>query len=45
MWRMKKRLIGSCVFINKKVEISQGSVRCQVHEMWGQVRPTQCREL
>jgi hypothetical protein len=44
MWRMKKKLTGSCVFLNKKVEISQGSVRCQVHEMWGQVTKKSCPE-
>ena len=38
MWRVKKNLVGTCVFLNKKVEFSQGTLRCQVYEMWGQVR-------
>jgi hypothetical protein len=37
MWRVKKSLVGTCVFLNKKVEFSQGTLRCQVYEMWGQV--------
>lgn len=37
MGRVKRKLIDNCVFINKKIEISQGAIRCQVHEMWGQV--------
>ena len=37
MWRVKNNLVGSCVFVNKKIEFSQGTLRCQVSEMWAQV--------
>jgi hypothetical protein len=36
MWRLKKSLADTCVYLNKKVDLCQGQVRCQVNEMWGQ---------
>ncbi|KAK2714585.1 GATOR complex protein Iml1-like isoform X3 [Artemia franciscana] len=33
MWRLNQNLIGSAVYINKKIEFCQ-LVRCQVNEMW-----------
>ena len=37
MWRFKNGLLGCCVVINKKIEYAQGTIRCQVSEMWAQV--------
>ncbi len=37
MWRIKAQLVGSIVYINKKVDLCAGVVRCQVQEMWGNV--------
>ena len=34
MWRIKKKLVNTCVFLNKKVEICGGSIRCYINEMW-----------
>ncbi|XP_054266200.1 GATOR complex protein Iml1 isoform X3 [Macrosteles quadrilineatus] len=34
MWRLKKSLVNTCVYLNKKIEFCGGSVRCQVYEMW-----------
>ncbi|KAJ9573995.1 hypothetical protein L9F63_008625, partial [Diploptera punctata] len=36
MWRLKKSLVNSCVYLNKKIEFCGGSIRCQVYEMWSQ---------
>lgn len=36
MWRQNKKLVDTCVFLNKKVDLCNGHVRCQVNEMWGQ---------
>ncbi|XP_050666491.1 GATOR complex protein Iml1 isoform X3 [Leptidea sinapis] len=36
MWRLKNHLIGSCVYLNKKIEYCGGVIRCQVYEMWSQ---------
>jgi len=35
MWRLKKSLIDSVVFLKKKIGFSKDSVRCDVSEMWG----------
>ncbi|KAL1140271.1 hypothetical protein AAG570_000203, partial [Ranatra chinensis] len=34
MWRLKKSLVNTCVYLNKKLEFCGGSARCQVYEMW-----------
>ena len=34
MWRIKKKLVNSCVFLNKKIELCGGSIRCYINEMW-----------
>ena len=36
MWRLANSLHDTCVYLNKKVELCQGQVRCQVNEMWSQ---------
>ncbi|XP_032513466.1 GATOR complex protein Iml1 isoform X2 [Danaus plexippus] len=36
MWRLKNHLVGTCVYLNKKIEYCGGAVRCQVYEMWSQ---------
>ena len=35
MWRLKKSLIDSVVYIKKKIGFCKDSVRCDVSEMWG----------
>ena len=35
MWRLKKSLIDSVVFLKKKICFGKDSVRCDVSEMWG----------
>ena len=35
MWRLKKTLVDSVVFLKKKIGFSKDSVRCDVSEMWG----------
>ncbi|XP_067132327.1 GATOR complex protein Iml1 isoform X2 [Centruroides vittatus] len=40
MWRIKKCLINTCVYINKKIEFY--SIRCQVFEMWSQGERVSC---
>ncbi|OTF73684.1 DUF3608 domain-containing protein [Euroglyphus maynei] len=32
MWRLKKHITRTCVYLNKKIEFS--NIRCQVFEMW-----------
>nr|XP_046911895.1 LOW QUALITY PROTEIN: GATOR complex protein Iml1-like [Dermatophagoides farinae] len=32
MWRLKKHITNTCVYLNKKIEFS--NIRCQVFEMW-----------
>lgn len=34
MWRMKMGLVGTGVYIGKKIEFCSATIRCQVHEMW-----------
>ncbi|RWS29249.1 DEP domain-containing protein 5-like protein [Leptotrombidium deliense] len=34
MWRLKKHLSNTCVYLNKKIEIN--GIRCGVFEMWSQ---------
>jgi DEP domain-containing protein 5 len=34
MWRLKTHLTNSCVYLNKKIEYCEGSLRCQIYEMW-----------
>lgn len=36
MWRLSKSLRDSCVYVNKKVDLCQGQVRCTVNELWSQ---------
>lgn len=36
MWRLKTYLTNTCVYINKKIEYCDSSIRCQVYEMWSQ---------
>ncbi|XP_045519612.1 GATOR complex protein Iml1 isoform X2 [Pieris brassicae] len=36
MWRLKNHLVGTCVYLNKKIEYCGGAIRCQVYEMWSQ---------
>jgi len=36
MWRLKKFLSGSVVFLNKKISFCRDTIRCTVNEMWGQ---------
>ncbi|XP_063975968.1 GATOR complex protein Iml1 isoform X1 [Diachasmimorpha longicaudata] len=36
MWRLKNSLVNTCVYMNKKIEFCQSSIRCQVYEMWSQ---------
>uniref|UniRef100_A0A1Y1KCF9 DEP domain-containing protein n=3 Tax=Photinus pyralis TaxID=7054 RepID=A0A1Y1KCF9_PHOPY len=36
MWRLKKSLTNTCVYMTKKLEFCGGAIRCQVHEMWSQ---------
>ena len=34
MWRIKKKLVNYCVFLNKKVELCGGSIRCYINELY-----------
>lgn len=34
MWRVKNWLTNTCVYFSKKIEFCEGTVRCQVYEMW-----------
>jgi len=35
MWRLKTRLVDTCVYINKHIEFCHGdTLRCQVNELW-----------
>jgi len=36
MWRLKKSMVNSVVYLNKKVCFCKGSIRCTINEMWGQ---------
>jgi len=36
MWRLKKFLAYSVVFLNKKISFCKDIIRCTVNEMWGQ---------
>jgi len=36
MWRLKKFLADSVVFLNKKISFCKDTIRCTVNEMWGQ---------
>ncbi|XP_042884434.1 GATOR complex protein Iml1-like isoform X4 [Penaeus japonicus] len=42
MWRIKKNLVNSVMYINKKLEFCAGSIRCQVYEMWAQGEKVAC---
>ncbi|XP_027212029.2 GATOR complex protein Iml1 isoform X1 [Penaeus vannamei] len=42
MWRIKKNLVDSVMYINKKLEFCAGSIRCQVYEMWAQGEKVAC---
>lgn len=45
MWRLKSHLINTCVYINKKIEYCEGSIRCQVYEMWAQGDRVACGNI
>ena len=34
MWRLKKSLVDSVVFLNKKINFCRDTIRCNVNEMW-----------
>jgi hypothetical protein len=36
MWRLKKFLADSVVFLNKKISFCKDTIRCTANEMWGQ---------
>jgi len=36
MWRLKKHLADSVVYLNKKISFCKDTIRCTVNEMWGQ---------
>jgi len=40
MWRLKQHMIGSCVFLNKKIKYID--IRTQVFEMWSQGERVSC---
>lgn len=40
MWRLKKNLDNTCVYLHKKVEFC--GIRCQVYEMWSQGERVAC---
>ncbi|CAL4061728.1 unnamed protein product, partial [Meganyctiphanes norvegica] len=42
MWRLKKGLVNSVVYLNKKIEFCNGSIRCQVYDMWAQGEKMAC---
>lgn len=42
MWRLKTYLMNTCVYMNKKVEYCEKSIRCQIYELWSQGDRVQC---
>ncbi len=38
MWRLKSALVGTGVFLNKKVDLCKDAVRLTVNQMWKDVR-------
>ncbi|XP_022197522.2 GATOR complex protein Iml1 isoform X3 [Nilaparvata lugens] len=42
MCRMKNSLVNTCVYLNKKIEMCGGNVRCQVFEMWAKGERVAC---
>ncbi|XP_065209009.1 GATOR complex protein Iml1 isoform X2 [Planococcus citri] len=42
MWRLKKQLVNSCVYYNKKFEFYNKAIRAQVYEMWSQGERVAC---
>ncbi|XP_076057838.1 GATOR complex protein Iml1 isoform X2 [Oratosquilla oratoria] len=42
MWRLKKDLVGSVVYLHKKIEFCGGTIRTQVYEMWAQGEKVAC---
>ena len=36
MWRLKRHLVDSVVFLNKNINFCKDMIRCTVKEMWGQ---------
>uniref|UniRef100_A0A1I8PYI3 DEP domain-containing protein n=1 Tax=Stomoxys calcitrans TaxID=35570 RepID=A0A1I8PYI3_STOCA len=42
MWRLKKYLTNTCVYINKKIDYNDMQIRCQVYEMWSQGERVSC---
>jgi DEP domain-containing protein 5 len=42
MWRLKTYLTNTCVYLNKKIEYCEGSIRCQIYEMWSQGERVTC---
>lgn len=42
MWRVRNWLTNTCVYINKKLEYCDGSIRCQIYEMWAKGTRVAC---
>ncbi|KAI8123433.1 DEP domain-containing protein 5 [Lucilia cuprina] len=42
MWRLKKYLTNTCVYVNKKIDYNDMQIRCQVYEMWSQGERVSC---
>lgn len=36
MWRLKTYLTNTCVYLNKKIEYCEKTIRCQIYELWSQ---------
>lgn len=42
MWRVRNWLTNTCVYINKKLEYCDSSIRCQIYEMWAKGNRVAC---
>lgn len=42
MWRVRNWLTNTCVYINKKLEYCDSSIRCQIYEMWAKGTRVAC---
>ncbi|GAB1599295.1 GATOR complex protein Iml1-like isoform X1 [Argonauta hians] len=40
MWRMRKKLVNTCAYLNKKIEFAE--MRCQVSELWSKGEHVTC---
>lgn len=40
MWRMRKKLVNTCAYLNKKIEFAE--MRCQVNELWSKGEKVTC---